>query len=83
MKKTLKELADYVGGEVVGDENIKIKGVMTIDEATEGYITFVSNKKYIKKLGSPHGCLLRNIHGSQIGLHNSHQTRSNANETVV
>ncbi len=52
MEKTLKELADYVGGEVVGDENIKIKGVMTIDEATEGYITFVSNKKYIKKLGS-------------------------------
>jgi len=51
MEKTLKELADYVGGEVVGDENIKIKGVMTIDEATEGYITFVSNKKYIKKLG--------------------------------
>ncbi len=50
MEKTLKELADYVGGEVVGDENIKIKGVMTIDEATEGYITFVSNKKYIKKL---------------------------------
>ena len=52
MEKTLKELADYVGGEVVGDENIKIKGVMTIDEAMEGYITFVSNKKYIKKLGS-------------------------------
>lgn len=52
MEKTLKELADYVGGEVVGDENIKIKGVMTIDEAVEGYITFVSNKKYIKKLGS-------------------------------
>ncbi len=52
MEKTLKELADYIGGEVVGDENIKIKGVMTIDEATEGYITFVSNKKYIKKLGS-------------------------------
>ena len=51
MEKTLKELADYVGGEVVGDENIKIKGVMTIDEATEGYMTFVSNKKYIKKLG--------------------------------
>lgn len=50
MEKTLKELADYVGGEVTGDGNIKIKGVMTIDEASEGYITFVSNKKYIKKL---------------------------------
>jgi UDP-3-O-[3-hydroxymyristoyl] glucosamine N-acyltransferase len=50
MEKTLKELADYVGGEVAGDGNIKIKGVMTIDEASEGYITFVSNKKYIRKL---------------------------------
>ncbi len=49
MEKTLKELADYLGGEVVGDENIKIKGVMTIDKAREGYITFVSNIKYIKK----------------------------------
>ena len=50
MEKTLKELADYLGGEVIGDENIKIKGVMTIDEAREGYITFVSNIKYIKKI---------------------------------
>ncbi|NOG84402.1 MAG: UDP-3-O-(3-hydroxymyristoyl)glucosamine N-acyltransferase [Planctomycetes bacterium] len=50
MEKTLKELADYVGGEVVGDGNIRVKGVMTIDVATEGYITFVSNEKYIKKL---------------------------------
>ncbi len=50
MEKTLKELADYVGGEVAGDGNTKIKGVMTIDEAGEGYITFVSNKKYINKL---------------------------------
>ncbi len=50
MEKTLKELADYLGGEVIGDENIKIKGVMTIDEAREGSITFVSNIKYIKKI---------------------------------
>ncbi|KHE91696.1 MAG: UDP-3-O-(3-hydroxymyristoyl)glucosamine N-acyltransferase [Candidatus Scalindua rubra] len=50
MEKTLKELADYLGGEVIGDENVKIKGVMTIDEAKEGYITFVSNIKYLKKI---------------------------------
>ena len=35
---------------MIGDENIKIKGVMTIDEAREGYITFVSNIKYLKKI---------------------------------
>ena len=50
MEKTLKELADYVGGKVVGDENQIIKGVMTIDDAVEGYITFISNKKYVNKL---------------------------------
>ena len=50
MEKTLKELASYVGGEVAGDENIRIKGVMTIDDAGVGQITFVSNKKYVKKL---------------------------------
>ncbi len=50
MEKTLKELADYVGGDVVGDENIKIKGVMAIEEAREGYITFISNRKYLKEL---------------------------------
>ncbi len=33
MEKTLKELADYVGGDVIGDESIKIKGVMPIEEA--------------------------------------------------
>ncbi len=50
MEKTLRELASYVGGKVVGDENTKIKGVMAIDEASEGYITFVSNEKYIRKI---------------------------------
>ena len=50
MEKTLRELANYVGGDVFGNENIRIRGVMTIDVATEGYITFVSNEKYIKKI---------------------------------
>ncbi len=46
MKKTLTELADYVGGKVAGDGSIEILGVMTIEDAAEGYITFVSNQKY-------------------------------------
>lgn len=52
MEKSLSELADFVGGKVAGDANIKIKGVKTIDEATEGYITFISNKKYENRLNS-------------------------------
>ena len=48
MEKTLGELAAILGGEVVGDKNIKISGVMGIAEAKEGDITFISNPKYIK-----------------------------------
>ncbi|HLG29599.1 MAG TPA: UDP-3-O-(3-hydroxymyristoyl)glucosamine N-acyltransferase [Candidatus Brocadiales bacterium] len=50
MEKTLHELANYVGGTVAGNGDLKIKGVMTIDEAEEGYITFVSNRKYLSKI---------------------------------
>lgn len=50
MEKTLKELAQYVGGKVLGDGSIKIRGVMTIDEAQKGHITFLANEKYSRKL---------------------------------
>ncbi len=50
MEKTLQELSVYVGGTVIGDPSVKIHGVMGIDEAREGYITFVSNDRYVKKI---------------------------------
>lgn len=50
MEKTLQELAEYVGGTVIGDPSIKIRGIMGIDDALEGYITFISNDKYIQKI---------------------------------
>ncbi|HHT9105269.1 MAG TPA: UDP-3-O-(3-hydroxymyristoyl)glucosamine N-acyltransferase [Candidatus Wujingus californicus] len=50
MEKTLQELAEYVGGTAIGDPSVKICGVMGIDEAQEGYITFISNEKYAKKI---------------------------------
>ncbi|MDN3514018.1 MAG: UDP-3-O-(3-hydroxymyristoyl)glucosamine N-acyltransferase [Candidatus Brocadia sp.] len=50
MEKTLQELSEYVGGTVIGDPSTKIRGVMGIDDAQEGYITFISNNKYIKKI---------------------------------
>lgn len=68
MEKTLKELANYVGGKVVGDENLLIKGVMTIDDAIEGYITFISNKRYVNKLEATNASAVivsPSIHSSQ------------------
>lgn len=52
MEKTLGELAEYVGGTVKGDRDIKIRGMKTVDEAEEGYITFLANEKYEKKLNN-------------------------------
>jgi len=47
MQKTLKEIAQAVNGEVVGNDNITIKGVCGIKEAKEGDISFLANNKYL------------------------------------
>jgi UDP-3-O-[3-hydroxymyristoyl] glucosamine N-acyltransferase len=46
MRKTLKEIAEFVEGKVVGDANAIITGVSGIKEAREGDITFLANPKY-------------------------------------
>ncbi len=48
--KTLGELAQYVGGRVLGDANIKIRSAATLDRAGEGDISFLNNAKYEKQL---------------------------------
>lgn len=45
--KTLQELADHVSGEVIGDPNVVIESVSTLQNAGEGQITFLSNVKYL------------------------------------
>ena len=45
MRKTLKELAELIGGQVVGDPLVLIKGIAPLDEAKEGDITFFANSK--------------------------------------
>jgi len=50
MNKKLKELAEWVGGTVIGDGEIEISGVSAIDEARAGEITFIANPKYLPKL---------------------------------
>jgi len=46
MRKTIKEIAELIDGEVIGDDNIVITGVSGIKEAGEGDITFLANPKY-------------------------------------
>lgn len=47
MKKTLGEIAQIIGGEVVGDPNTTITGVCGIKEAEEGDLAFVANNRYL------------------------------------
>jgi len=47
MKKTLKEIAELIDGEVVGNADTVITGVSGIKEAGEGDITFLANPKYL------------------------------------
>ena len=47
MQKTLKEIAQLINGEIVGNEKITIKGVCGIKEAKEGDISFLANNKYL------------------------------------
>ena len=48
----LEELAALVGGQVVGDPLVEVSRLMTIDQAGEGDLTFLSNKKYLPYLAA-------------------------------
>ncbi|MBN1392148.1 MAG: UDP-3-O-(3-hydroxymyristoyl)glucosamine N-acyltransferase [Sedimentisphaerales bacterium] len=48
--KTLGELAEYVGGRVIGDPSVVIKSASTLGRAGEGEISFLANVKYEKQI---------------------------------
>jgi UDP-3-O-[3-hydroxymyristoyl] glucosamine N-acyltransferase len=50
VKKKLYEIAEYIGGTVIGDGDEIICGIKGIDEAEKHDLTFVANPKYRKKL---------------------------------
>ncbi|MFA5515958.1 MAG: UDP-3-O-(3-hydroxymyristoyl)glucosamine N-acyltransferase [Desulfuromonadales bacterium] len=50
MAATLRDLAELVGGTVVGNPEVCIRRVASIDAGGEGDITFVSNPKYLPRL---------------------------------
>jgi UDP-3-O-[3-hydroxymyristoyl] glucosamine N-acyltransferase len=54
MRKSLKEIAELIDGEVVGNNSIIISGVAGIKEAGEGDITFVANPKYFPLIEKTH-----------------------------
>ena len=52
MRKTLQELANYLGGTVIGDGATVISGLAGLDDAKEGDITFLANPKYASKVAT-------------------------------
>ncbi len=50
MKMTLAEIADFLGGTVIGADDIIIHNIRSIEDAGDDDITFIANKKYLKKL---------------------------------
>jgi UDP-3-O-[3-hydroxymyristoyl] glucosamine N-acyltransferase len=52
VEKSLKELAAYLGGRVIGDENTRISGIASLDDAGEGDITFLANPRYAQKVAT-------------------------------
>jgi len=49
---TLQEIAAHLKGQLCGPPALEISGLAKIEEAQNGQITFLSNKKYIKYLAS-------------------------------
>lgn len=50
MVKTLKELAEYLGGDLRGNGDVLITGVAGLDDAQECHISFLANQKYAARV---------------------------------
>jgi UDP-3-O-[3-hydroxymyristoyl] glucosamine N-acyltransferase len=49
-ERTLREIAEHVGGRVCGDPDTVIRAAATLSEAGPGHITFLANRKYERQL---------------------------------
>lgn len=49
---TLNEIATFISGQIKGDGHCQISGINTIQEASQGQITFLANPMYSKYLGT-------------------------------
>jgi len=52
LEKTVAEIAEYLNGRVVGDGSVVIRDIQGIDDAGQGDLTFIANRKYLKKLAA-------------------------------
>ena len=50
MKYTIKQISEIIDGKVLGDDNLCITGVSSIESAVEGDITFIKNERFVSKV---------------------------------
>jgi UDP-3-O-[3-hydroxymyristoyl] glucosamine N-acyltransferase len=50
MEYSLREIAELIKGELIGNPDIMIKGILGFDDAGSEEITFVASPKYIKRI---------------------------------
>ena len=50
MEFTIKHISEIIGGKVLGDEDLIITGVSSIENSNEGDISFIKNEKFIDKV---------------------------------
>ncbi|HEV7578170.1 MAG TPA: UDP-3-O-(3-hydroxymyristoyl)glucosamine N-acyltransferase [Caldimonas sp.] len=56
---TLREIAERLGGELIGDGDLRIESIGPLESATASTISFLSNPQYDKQLaGSRAGCVI-------------------------
>lgn len=62
MAYTIKDIAQFINGELRGEGNIEIKGISSIDDAKEGEISFIDNPKFKEKINKTKAsCILTSI----------------------
>ena len=49
MKRSLKEIAEFVQGRILGDDAIEITGIASIDSARAGELVFVEDEKSLNR----------------------------------
>ena len=67
MRVTVRELAEVVGGTVIGDSERIITGISSLHEATSGDISFLANPKYVSFLSETRAAAVL-VAGEQSGI---------------
>ena len=51
-KYSIKFISEYIDASIVGDADLQIDNIATLDSAVQGCVTFLANSKYNKLLES-------------------------------